>query len=171
MDRKKHCEICGQVFAKPPGSSLKQWQARRFCSKLCANSRHRRERRICSCGCGEEVKGVRSRYRPGHNPVDERGAPLREGPWRVGLFNNKPRWYRNVKIGGKSKKILRSREVMEGFLGRKLEAGEVVDHVDRDSLNDDPSNLRLWCSQSEHLRHHIANGEVATFTSERQPPR
>ncbi len=44
------------------------------------------------------------------------------------------------------------RVVMERTLGRALLPGEVVDHIDGDTSNNDPSNLRLFASNGEHLR-------------------
>lgn len=44
------------------------------------------------------------------------------------------------------------RVVMARTLGRPLLATEVVDHIDGDTSNNDPSNLRLFASNGEHLR-------------------
>lgn len=44
------------------------------------------------------------------------------------------------------------RIVMERTLGRALLATEVVDHIDGDTSNNDPSNLRVFASNGEHLR-------------------
>ena len=44
------------------------------------------------------------------------------------------------------------RLVMEAKLGRYLERHEVVDHIDGCTSNNDPSNLRLFARNSEHLR-------------------
>ncbi len=44
------------------------------------------------------------------------------------------------------------RWVMEQQLGRPLTSEEVVDHQDRDTSNNDPSNLRLFPNNAEHLR-------------------
>jgi hypothetical protein len=44
------------------------------------------------------------------------------------------------------------RWVMEQHLGRPLAPGEVVDHRDDDTSNNDPSNLRAFPSNGEHLR-------------------
>ena len=46
--------------------------------------------------------------------------------------------------------------VMEAALGRPLAVGEVVHHIDRNRTNNDPANLQVFSSQSEHLR--IAHG-------------
>jgi len=48
------------------------------------------------------------------------------------------------------------RLVMERELGRYLKPTEVVDHIDRDTRNNDPSNLRVFASNSDHLRATLA---------------
>lgn len=47
------------------------------------------------------------------------------------------------------------RLVMEKMLGRYLEPGESVHHIDRNRKNNDPSNLRLFSSHAEHMKHHV----------------
>jgi hypothetical protein len=44
------------------------------------------------------------------------------------------------------------RIVMHCHLGRRLEPGEVIDHIDGNRLNNDLANLRLFPSNAEHLR-------------------
>lgn len=46
------------------------------------------------------------------------------------------------------------RTVAERILGRQLLPGEVVHHEDRNKKNNDPSNLIVFSSQSDHVRHH-----------------
>ena len=46
------------------------------------------------------------------------------------------------------------RKVAERMLGRKLEPGEVVHHIDGNKRNNDPKNLKVFSSQSEHARWH-----------------
>lgn len=46
------------------------------------------------------------------------------------------------------------RRVMAQMIGRPLETMEVVHHIDGDKRNNDPSNLMLFASQSEHVKHH-----------------
>lgn len=48
--------------------------------------------------------------------------------------------------------VLEHRLVMEQLIGRYLEPHEVVHHVDENKQNNDPSNLRLYSSESEHQR-------------------
>lgn len=52
------------------------------------------------------------------------------------------------------------REVAEGMLGRPLLDGEVVHHEDRDRSNNDPSNLMVFKTNSDHGRHHRGTGTL-----------
>lgn len=47
--------------------------------------------------------------------------------------------------------MLEHRLVMERTLGRPLEPTEVVDHIDGLTLHNDPSNLRVFASNGDHL--------------------
>lgn len=47
---------------------------------------------------------------------------------------------------------LQHRVVMHRKLGRPLNPGEVVDHIDGDRQNNDPDNLRTFSSNGVHLR-------------------
>lgn len=55
------------------------------------------------------------------------------------------------------------RLVMEEKLGRYLTRAEVVDHIDRDTGNNDPANLRLFPNNAAHLK--------ATLTGVKCPQR
>ena len=46
------------------------------------------------------------------------------------------------------------RDVMEKKIARKLRDGEVVHHIDGNNDNNDPKNLILFSSHSDHLKHH-----------------
>lgn len=56
--------------------------------------------------------------------------------------------------------VYEHRIVMEEKLGRFLEPSEVVHHHDRDKLHNDPKNLEVFPSQSEHMAHHVENRDV-----------
>ncbi len=49
------------------------------------------------------------------------------------------------------------RVVAELMLGRPLKPGEVVHHIDGDKRNNDPKNLMVFGSQSEHAAFHAKN--------------
>ena len=47
------------------------------------------------------------------------------------------------------------RQVAERILGRPLQEGEIVHHIDGNKLNNDPENLMILPSQAEHARLHF----------------
>ncbi len=57
------------------------------------------------------------------------------------------------------------RIVMHDKLGRRLVAGEVVDHIDGDHQNNHPYNLRVFASNADHLRVTL-KGKVPNWTPE-----
>lgn len=52
--------------------------------------------------------------------------------------------------------------VMERVLGRPLQPGEVVHHIDENKGNNDPSNLMLT-TQAEHIREHLPAMHAARY--------
>lgn len=46
------------------------------------------------------------------------------------------------------------RKVMEKYLNRELRQGEVIHHIDGDTMNNNLSNLKLFPSHSEHIAFH-----------------
>ena len=44
------------------------------------------------------------------------------------------------------------RHMAEKKLGRRLKTGEVVHHKDGNPLNNSPNNLKVYSSQSQHMK-------------------
>ena len=61
-------------------------------------------------------------------------------------------WYVGRKNLGD--RVAEHRYVAEMMLGRKLKGGEIVDHIDGDTGNNDPSNLQVWGSHAGHCSDH-----------------
>ena len=62
----------------------------------------------------------------------------------------------------------RSCVIVEEILGRLLECGEVVHHINGDVLDDRPENLQLM-KKSDHVRLHHRLRETVTSSVQRQP--
>lgn len=57
------------------------------------------------------------------------------------------------------------RLVMESMIGRHLEPGEVVHHIDGDKQNNRPDNLQLFAANGEHLKVELT-GRVPKWTED-----
>ncbi len=82
--------------------------------------------------------------------------PTRNGSWKGGYSIDKDGYilvrrpeHPNADKGGY---VRAHRLVMQNKLGRPLAPDEVVDHKDGDTSNNDPSNLRLFATNGEHLQ-------------------
>ena len=88
--------------------------------------------------------------------------------WTV-LEKGKPHltnWgYFRVWVNGK--RILQHVHVMEQYLGRKLENGERVHHINGIKTDNRIENLRLFTNQSEHI--HICHPEIWKTRTIRNP--
>ncbi len=61
--------------------------------------------------------------------------------------------------------VAEHRLVMEQCIGRYLEPTEVVHHKDGNKLNNDPTNLELFASNAEHLKHELS-GRIPNWTAD-----
>lgn len=75
--------------------------------------------------------------------------------WKGGVKIAKGYLYKRVQSHPNKSKhggyVAVHRLVMEQVIGRFLMANEVVDHIDGNTMNNEPSNLRLFQSNAEHL--------------------
>jgi hypothetical protein len=105
-------------------------------------------------GCNEET--VRSRLiELGLPRLPGKARPERNAFWRGGYAVDEE-GYILVHMPGHPDAsdgyVRQHRLVMEQVLGRRLAPGEVVDHRNGDTSDNEPGNLRLFASNAEHLR-------------------
>lgn len=116
---------------------------------------HRQRRRttlkkvnLCACGCGG-LTGYK--YLPGHHmkfasrEEQTRRARLNDGATQRDRGSGKS--YRKIR-GQHEHRLVASR-----MLGRALQQGEIVPHVNGDKRDNRPENLRVM-TQAEHIKEH-----------------
>jgi hypothetical protein len=103
----------------------------------------------CGCGCGEETAYI---FKWGHHTRlfsnEEQSRRARHNDGSALRDKGTKDTYR--KVGQRHE----HRTVMEKKLGRPLQPGEIVHHVDEVKRNNDPDNLELT-NRSDHIRHHL----------------
>lgn len=118
--------------------------------------------------CSEETVR-RWQIRLGIPRLLAKARPERNAFWAGGRTRDK-RGYWLVKMPNhphatRGGYVREHRLVMEKQLGRFLTREEVVDHIDGNTSNNDPSNLRLFPSNAEHLRVTL-KGRVPNWTED-----
>ena len=120
---------------------------------------------LCACGCGKpapiakrtrsgrgQVKGQFLRFISGHNTAlfdseEQRRRSLFRDPDSLRYSGSRNNY---IKLKGRHM----HRVVAEQMLGRPLQKGEVVHHIDGDKWNNSPKNLQVM-TQSEHIKLHL----------------
>lgn len=106
--------------------------------------KRKRKNRFCSKRCESEFKNF-------HNSNEE---------WAGGTVS-KTTGYKYVRVDGKQ--IEEHRLVMTKHLGRELESGEVVHHINGNKLDNRIENLQLL-SRAEHQKLHASQDRPSTRT-------
>lgn len=138
-----------------------------------------RPRQFCSKGCARTFTNLTDQNPAFHrdisgenNPMYGKGLKGENNPMYGRRKELAPRWTGGRKIRKDGyilvvapddhpypaytkpsglKYILEHRHVVEKRIGRYLDQGEVVHHIDGNPSNNAPENLRLYASQAEHI--------------------
>lgn len=155
--RSRYAEACRELFAdfEPDLAGCRQPDVVREVARLAAQGLYSHE---IAARVGKTPKAVQKIYRRYNFPtLHNHCPPLREERrgWKGGV--KVVRGYSYARTPGHphaskhGSYVAVHRLVMEQTLGRYLLPSEVVDHIDGNTQNNDPSNLRVFASNGEHL--------------------
>lgn len=164
-------EACQELFAnfEPDLSGSKAPETVLIVARLAAEGlfSHEIAERV-----GKTPKAVQKMFRRYNFPVLQNYAPPRQEQrigWKGGEKMSKGYLYRRMPDHPNGTKygsyVAVHRLVAEEMLGRYLLSGEVVDHIDGNTLNNAPSNLRVFGSNAEHLKSTLS-GKCPEWTEE-----
>jgi hypothetical protein len=95
--------------------------------------------------------------------VDAKDADLAELKWYAHFSGNSPYAQRRQPEGMRPKTILLHRVILGRMLGRKLVSAEIADHINRNTLDNRRSNLRLATPQQNQQNKGVQRNNTSGF--------
>ncbi len=103
---------------------------------------------------GRRLVDVAKELGRGEGEVSARAKKLGYSSWYEIKGYSRYGGYECIRKDGRREVV--HRVVMENHIGRKLQKGECVHHIDLDKLNNSIENLHLFSSRADHRKAHVS---------------
>ena len=151
------CQTCGKLFEVFLGDSRLKNGGVKYCSKKCSSEAQRTGSVVKCKQCGKEFYTTRNEF-CSHRCANDYKSETADKK----LYKENGYLVKHIRGYNKKGNAKLHRLVMEEHLGRKLESGEVVHHINGDITDNRIENLRVMTigeHSSMHRKQEKANGK------------